>query len=107
MNIHHTEYNVVIDGLRKQLELQRRFMQEKASGMQALKEQVRVLETIIGNSRLDLEWRIDIKALTVFRDGDEWIAVRPDFKNFQESECWNGKTPASAIGKALLADRKK
>lgn len=51
--------------------------------------------------RKDLQWRTEIKALTVAKDGNAWFAVRPDFINLQESEAWFGATPAGVITAAL------
>jgi len=39
----------------------------------------------------------------IFRDGDQWCAVYPDFVNLQESLAGFGDTPAAAR-KALLRD---
>jgi len=45
----------------------------------------------------DLEWRREIGAVTVFKDGDQWCAVMPDFINLQESVAGFGKTVEEAI----------
>ena len=40
---------------------------------------------------------IPADAICVFRDGDQWCAVRADFINLQESDAGFGPTVADAI----------
>jgi hypothetical protein len=51
--------------------------------------------------RADLEWRKTSNALTVFKDGNQWFAAGPMFRNLQESLAWYGNTPQDAINRAL------
>lgn len=38
-----------------------------------------------------------INSIRVFKDGDSWVAVLPDFIDLQVSNTWWGNTPQEAV----------
>jgi hypothetical protein len=101
MQISLQQYNQVIEGLRMQIYIHRQFSQEKIEVIKQQREVIDGLESEAAGRRYDLEWRKEIGALTVFKDGNQWCAVKPDFKELAVSPAWFGKTPTTVVEKYL------
>lgn len=70
-------------------------------------ESLAAIKAELAEARKDSKWRRSIGALTVFRDGNAWCAVLPDFFNLQESPAWFGGTAQEAVDAALAGKETK
>jgi hypothetical protein len=45
-------------------------------------------QTSIAELERDRAWRIEIGALTIYRDENQWCVVKPDFVDLATSDAW-------------------